>query len=263
MKLTRVHVTNFRCIDDSNPVEIGTNTCLVGKNEAGKSAFLKALEGLRSVDSSYTEYSKTENYPRRYLADYDDRHNDEEAQVISTVWQLDEDDRNALTNEFGEDAIEGDDVTISKSYGSSKAVWTVPIDEAAVLQKLMARFDLSDEEKDPISDLKLTAQCAKHLGELEDRTESQSDMFAAIQRFRDSDAEYAAIDILEARTPRFLYFSHYDRMSGEISINQLNQDKQEKRIQERDQVFLDFLEYAATNLEGNCSPDLGSRMTNS
>ena len=65
MKLTRVHVTNFRCIDDSNPVEIGTNTCLVGKNESGKTAFLKALEGLRSVDSGYTEYDKTENYPRR------------------------------------------------------------------------------------------------------------------------------------------------------------------------------------------------------
>ena len=30
MKLMRVHVTNFRCIDDSHLVEIGTNTCLVG-----------------------------------------------------------------------------------------------------------------------------------------------------------------------------------------------------------------------------------------
>ena len=50
MKLTKAHVTNFRCILDSNEVEIGETTCLVGKNEAGKTAFLKALEGLRSVD---------------------------------------------------------------------------------------------------------------------------------------------------------------------------------------------------------------------
>ena len=55
MKLTHVHITNFRCIDDSNPVEIATNTCLVGKNESGKTAFLKALEGLRSVDPGYRD----------------------------------------------------------------------------------------------------------------------------------------------------------------------------------------------------------------
>jgi AAA15 family ATPase/GTPase len=46
-------VTNFRSILDSNPVEIGPTTCLVGKNEAGKTAFLKALEGLRSLDEDF------------------------------------------------------------------------------------------------------------------------------------------------------------------------------------------------------------------
>ena len=79
MKLVAVHVTNFRSVLDSNEVEIGPLTCLVGKNEAGKTAFLKALEGLRSVDEDYNEYGKTENYPRRFLADYADRHDEAEA----------------------------------------------------------------------------------------------------------------------------------------------------------------------------------------
>ena len=249
MKLTHVHVTNFRCIDDSNPVEISTRTCLVGKNESGKTAFLKALEGLKSVDSAYTEYSKTENYPRRYLADYDERHVDEEARVIKTIWQLDRGDRDALANEFGADAITGDQVTISKSYGSSGSTWSVPINEAAVLRGLIAHFDLSDEEKAPIEGLRQTKMCAEQLEGLEDRTESQSQMLEAIKQYRNERAPLAAIDILHARTPKFLYFSHYDRMSGEISINQLNQHKQENRIQEGDKVFLDFLEYAGTDLE--------------
>ena len=46
MKLIQAQITNYRCIVDSNPVEIGATTCLVGKNEAGKTAFLKALEGI-------------------------------------------------------------------------------------------------------------------------------------------------------------------------------------------------------------------------
>ena len=184
MKLTRVHVTNFRCIDDSNPVDVGPSTCLVGKNESGKTAFLKALEGLRSVDSGYAEYSKTKNYPRRYLADYDERHEGEEAQVISTVWKLDRDDKDALANELGEGASKVDEVTVSKTYGASEESWTVPIDERTVLHGLMERFALSAEEKAPIEELTRTDACAQGLEELENRTDSQSEMLDAIQRYR-------------------------------------------------------------------------------
>ena len=63
MKLVSVQVKNFRCILDSNTVEIGRTTCLAGKNESGKTAFLKALEGLRSVTPEHTRYDKLENYP--------------------------------------------------------------------------------------------------------------------------------------------------------------------------------------------------------
>ncbi|MGZ3218491.1 AAA family ATPase [Paracoccus sp. T5] len=63
MKLIRAHATNYRNIIDSNPVEIGQSTCLVGKNEAGKSAFLKALEGLHSTDKSYVDDVAPDFYP--------------------------------------------------------------------------------------------------------------------------------------------------------------------------------------------------------
>ena len=249
MKLTRVHVTNYRCIDDSNPVEIGTNTCLVGKNESGKTAFLKALEGLRSIDSGYTEYSRTENYPRRYLAEYDERHKGREARVIHTTWELEEDDIEVLADEFGDNTINGSEVEITKTYGTSGSTWSVPIDETEVIRRLIARFELSEDEKAPIEGSGRTQVCAEELEELEEPTQAQSQMLAAIKNYRKSSAGCAAIDILVPRTPQFLYFSHYDRMSGEISINQLNQDKQERRVEEGDQVFLDFLEYAGTNLD--------------
>jgi hypothetical protein len=45
MKLVNAHVTNYRNIIDSNEVEIGATTCLVGKNEAGKPHFSKRLKG--------------------------------------------------------------------------------------------------------------------------------------------------------------------------------------------------------------------------
>ena len=47
MKLTRVRVQDYRSVEDSEEFEIGDLTCLVGKNEAGKTALLNAMRGLR------------------------------------------------------------------------------------------------------------------------------------------------------------------------------------------------------------------------
>ena len=248
MKLARVHVTNFRCILDSNPVEIGPVTCLVGKNESGKTAFLQALEGLRPVHFLHGRYKKLEDYPRRFYAEYDERHGGEDAQVVSTVWKLDENDKNDLAARFGEESITGDEVTISKRYGEANGHWSIPVDETAVLESLACRYELSEEERGILEGADQTRVAGRRLGELEQRTETQSGILKEISEYRDGSASLAAVDLLEERTPRFLYFSHYDRMSGEVSINKLHRDKVDRGIQANDQVFLDFLEYAGTNL---------------
>ena len=249
MKLARVHVTNFRCILDSNPVDIGPTTCLVGKNESGKTAFLQALEGLRPVHSSDSQYKKLEDYPRRFYAEYDERHGGDEAEVVSTVWKLDESDKNDLETRFGEESISGDEVTISKRYGETDTHWSVPVDETVILESLFDRYELSEEERGVLEGVNQTRIAGKRLRDLEQRTERQSGVLKEIGKFRDCSASLAAIDLLEERTPRFLYFSHYDRMSGEVSINQLHRDMVGRGIQVDDQVFLDFLEYAGTNLD--------------
>ena len=140
MKLKKVHVTNFRCILDSNEVEIGGTTCLVGKNEAGKTAFLKALEGLRSVDTKYKEYNRTEDYPRRLLAEYERRHEGGEAQVVRTEWELEEEDRAALAEEFGDGVIKKGALTVTKHFGSASTTWEVPL--ARMLHELFSLREL-------------------------------------------------------------------------------------------------------------------------
>ena len=49
MKLKRVRITDFQSVLDSTEFEIGDVTCLVGKNEAGKTALLKALYRLNPI----------------------------------------------------------------------------------------------------------------------------------------------------------------------------------------------------------------------
>ncbi|MBC6412409.1 MAG: hypothetical protein GDA39_05750, partial [Hyphomonadaceae bacterium] len=40
-----------------------------------------------------------------------DRHNGGEATIISTVWELEDDDREALADEFGDRAVTGSEIT--------------------------------------------------------------------------------------------------------------------------------------------------------
>lgn len=250
MKLVQAHATNYRNIIDSNPVAIGQSTCLVGKNEAGKSAFLKALEGLHSTNSAFKQYGKIENYPRRHLADYAVRHPNGEAPVMSTEWEMSDEDIAAIEAELGEGTLSSSKVTITKTYESTLTLWSVPVDNGKVLEQFVKRFALNKEERTALAGAKDATKAAAALISLERRTERQEHMLAAIKEFRENSAHLRAIDILSGRTPKFMYFSHYDRMSGELSIEKLNTDKKTGVLMDSgDRVFLDFLEYAGTTLE--------------
>jgi AAA15 family ATPase/GTPase len=52
MILKNVHVENFRSVEDSGEFELGQVLCLVGKNEAGKTAVVQALAGLNPHPST-------------------------------------------------------------------------------------------------------------------------------------------------------------------------------------------------------------------
>ena len=96
MKLTKVRVQNYRSVEDSGEFEIGDLTCLVGKNEAGKTALLSAMRGLNP--SQVFEFDETIDYPRRFATatKFDERHPDGTAEVVRTWWKLSEGDKAAV-----------------------------------------------------------------------------------------------------------------------------------------------------------------------
>jgi len=250
MKLQQAHVSHFRSILDSGTIKIDQSTCLVGKNEAGKTAFLKALEGLNSTDEHYKSYDKIESYPRRFLAEYDELHPDEDARVLETKWSLEPDDVAAVEDILGRGTVSSKVIEVSKLFEQTTRNWVVKVDHKAVLDALKLRFDLSDEESAPLRNGTTTRSAHSAIEALDEPSAAQSELKAVIETFRDKCATLAAIDVLKERMPAFLYFSHYDRMNGAISIAKLAADEaQPKGISEEDRVFLDFLLYAGTTLE--------------
>src|SRR5690242_14487487 len=70
MRLISVNVENFKCVESSGIFSIDQVTCLVGKNESGKSAVLQALYKLNPDRQENYKFDLVEEYPRRFLTDY-------------------------------------------------------------------------------------------------------------------------------------------------------------------------------------------------
>jgi hypothetical protein len=82
-----------------------------------------------------------------------------------------------------------------------------------------------------------------------EKTEKHNALSARVAAYRDKSLYKKGIDLLQSSVPRFFYTSHYDRMSGQISADQLAHDRQNKSVSIGDQIFLDFLKLAGTSIE--------------
>ena len=55
MLLQKTRVSNFKIVEDSNEFRVDQVTCLIGKNESGKTAILDALYRLKSLNENSDE----------------------------------------------------------------------------------------------------------------------------------------------------------------------------------------------------------------
>lgn len=249
MKLIRARVQNYRSVEDSGEFEIGDLTCLVGKNEAGKTAVISALRGLHP--SQPFEFDETIDYPRRFSTRFDDRHENGTAEVIRTWWRLDDADIAAVERRFGKGVLTGDTFQIHFGfrYEGDKRVWQIGVDEAKCLEHLVDKHTLDATERNILHGVHDGPAADKALSALTERTPKQQALLEEIKKSRNSKFRLGVVDVLAPRQPKFFFTSHFERMSGMVSIQKLQAEKQQSTVSIGDQIFLDFLEYAGTTLE--------------
>ncbi|MER8741701.1 AAA family ATPase [Mesorhizobium sp. M1004] len=115
MELKTIQIRNFRSVEDSGVFSVEHLTCLVGKNEAGKTAILQALAGLNPHPATPFQYDIERDYPKRFLARYSERHKDEEAIIATTTWEINDAQKALIAAEFGSEAVTGNQVIITRS----------------------------------------------------------------------------------------------------------------------------------------------------
>lgn len=253
MELKKAKVTNFRSVEDSEEFSLNHSTCLVGKNEAGKTALLQALTGLNAHPATPFEYNIERDYPKRYLARYEQRHPDEGALVLDTEWEIDEETKQQLVSEFGENAITGSTVTIKRRY-NSEPHWTVPINEKTAIEYLIEEANLSAPEKSQIGSHSTSGSFRLKLEELAPQNVKHQTLLNTISAYPSQRIVNRCKEICEAKFPCFMYFSNYDRMNAEVHLEKLKAAADNKtlfsdHLQRGDRLFWEFLEYSGISLD--------------
>jgi AAA domain, putative AbiEii toxin, Type IV TA system len=121
MHLTSANVRKFKSIDDSGLVRFEPDvTCLVGRNESGKTAFLEALARVNPLADDPLAFDELRDYPRRLRG----RDRDEIADTVpvTATFELDDADVDDLWGEFGPGVVTSRKVRLDRTYGGRRRV---------------------------------------------------------------------------------------------------------------------------------------------
>ncbi len=285
MRLSSVHVTEFKSVKDSGTFSIGDVTCLVGRNESGKTALLQALYRLNPIIEAHGRFDVTEDYPRSTEEDYQqsiERKERTPARVVDARFTLDAGEISPIETAFGKGVLTSPTLALLKGYDNNLLYW-VFIDEEIAGNFLLSKAEIADAiKKQNIQWKKL-----KELGAaLESRATGQAQAFATAQAsanaLTDADAKAKALDAatrlqetaaakalretlaainkvglsshiidthLKAAVPKFLYFDEYYQMEGQLNIEQLKQRQASNTLLDSDRPMLGLIELARLNLD--------------
>lgn len=246
MRLTKVHVRDFRCIEDSTEFTVSDVTCFVGKNESGKTAILKALHKVKPDPASKDTFSAARDYPRRKWRP--DTPVPDTPPAVSTTWQLDEADVAALEAEFCPAILKEQTFTLEVGYQNQRRV-RASFDLAALVKSLAVASELTAEERKPIAGAKSPEAAVGALKALPVRTPAQDALLALVAARFPKGTESSLVNALTKRVPTFLYFDEYLTLPGQVSVNAIAQRKQQNTLDERDRVFIALLALAGTTVE--------------
>ena len=147
MKLTHARISNFQSVHDSGKFEIGDITCLVGKNESGKTALLKALYRLHPLVTDDAQFDVTDDYPRQRVGDYKRAVRINSAAAVEVVrgwYELSEEDAACVQAVFGPECFDSNkpDLELSRGYTNELQVAHLSIDHDVALRHLVSKAGL-------------------------------------------------------------------------------------------------------------------------
>ncbi|MFZ3491750.1 AAA family ATPase [Streptomyces sp. 5.8] len=272
MLLLSVEIETFRnfTTKQTMPVEPGV-TCLIGKNESGKTTILTALHRLNPANNP-DRFQVTTDYPRRRLA-RDKREKDlEDAVPVQATFALEEADLDALETALGVRPPTSTRVTALRTYGG--LLFTqLGCDLDVVLDQVLDDAGINDpgdrtaltEKHESVA--AAVAAAKAHAKELKDekstaRAKAVEKIAVELNRYKvfveghlDRDQNEAVISLL----PKFFYFSTYELLPGQCDLHALAVRKESGALVKGDETMLSLLRIAGEGPQDFLDDDYDSR----
>lgn len=218
MKLETVWVERWRNFVSSGPFKVDPSiTCLVGKNESGKSALLEAIYRLNPARTTDSKTSVDIDYPRWRMIE-DGRSADlRKVAYITCSFLLSNAERKDLGGVLNVDLPTPVHVIARRTYDGSND-FALQIDEAAVVRSLARGAGFVDPhggaEPQTLRELATAATSADQ--------DTLANTALALAHVVAETLPDAAVQWLNEHLPLFFYFPTYSMISGRIDLARLN-----------------------------------------
>jgi len=228
MKLVKVQVRYFRNILDSTEVEVQDDvTCLVGKNESGKTAFLEALRRLNPAQGK-PRFVTGQHYPAWLEKKHRRQGQDLEAIKAVTAWfALEQADKDVLSTQLGEGVFKSDEITVSRTYGGT-ALYNYTTDETRAVSNLISGADLPKSAAGVIGNPKSFAVLQEKATELQASEDEQTKasgekLNTEVNSYLGDNDGFSKLVLAELSclVPKFFYFAEYSKLPGIVKIREL------------------------------------------
>ena len=285
MRLKSVRVSEFKSIVDSGEFETGDITCLVGKNEAGKTAVLEALYRLHPVIDSHDNFNVTHDYPRTDVEDYEhlvQTGKREPATVVTAVYELSDDEVAEVEGQFGADVFVNRLATSWRGY-ENQTYFEIEVDENVAVQHLVAETELPDDVRANAAQASTLKQLLETLTTAaENQNSAREAALASADQIEDAGEKAKATDdanklqesasamqlrsdisvyleegfdkyiwgtYLDHKVPKFLYFDEFYQMEGQVNIQKLKERQANNSLTDSDRPMLGLIELARLNVD--------------
>ena len=242
MKLEKVRICKFRNFLDSGEVSIEPDiTCLVGKNESGKTALLHAVYSLNPVRPN-VQFTILDHYPA-WIEKKDRLEGVDQEQVvpITCTFELEEADIEKLEERFGPQSIKSKEISFERRY-NGELVCQVDIDEKSVINHILDSVDLpSDIEtklgdtstidglNQAISDLESSLTDKASEDTIQEPNEVEETLTQSLVNLREREnstldgksLREAVTDFAQQLLPKFLYFDEYSKLPYSCEIQRI------------------------------------------
>ena len=255
MRLKKVRITEFQSIQDSANFEIGDVTCLVGKNEAGKTALLRALYRLNPINETDGSFNVTHDYPRRAFIAYEGQVEAglrEPATVAHATYELESEDVASIKDVFGPACFVSNapSVTLSKGYSNELEISEIEVNCREALIHLIGAANLPQQVASKLGDSSTAHDMVQILQAEAEQTEAIQNLTSVLERVAEAGfSRYIFDEILMERIPKFLYFDEYYQMKGQDNLEALIQRVENGALDQSDQPLLGLIYLAGLKLE--------------